>query len=100
MPSMFARESESSPAAVSKTIRQLLDKGLIAVSISETDGRQREYELTPHGKKTMAALRRHRNRAIEAVWAPMPERQLKEFRATAARLTARIEAFAAEESEE
>src|SRR5688572_13926862 len=46
MPSMFARSRESSAAAVSKIIRQLLDKGLVAVAVDAKDGRVRRYTLT------------------------------------------------------
>src|SRR5512145_2872283 len=46
MPSMFAKHRSSSAAAVSKTLRQLADKGLIRSSLSKADGRQRDYELT------------------------------------------------------
>lgn len=100
MPSMFARDNESSAAAVSKTIRQLLDKSLVAVSISEADGRQRDYVLTPQGKRLMSELRKLRRRAIDAIWADLPDRQLNNFCATASQLTRRIEAYASEESEE
>ena len=41
MPSLFARRQEQTPAAVSKLIRQLLDRGLVEVSISSGDARQR-----------------------------------------------------------
>ena len=34
MPSLFARRQDSSPAGVSRVLRQLLDRGLVAVSIS------------------------------------------------------------------
>ena len=47
MPSLFARHRESSAPAVSRIIRQLLRKKLITVSVSDTDGRQRRYQLTP-----------------------------------------------------
>src|SRR5688572_23870959 len=53
MPSMFARRRESSAAAVSKILRQLLDKELVVVSLKEGDGRQRNYELSPQGKRTL-----------------------------------------------
>src|SRR5512142_3093459 len=46
MPSMFARTRESSAAAVSKALRQLLDKGLVSVGLSKEDGRHRAYLLT------------------------------------------------------
>ena len=42
MPSMFARQRDSTPAAVSKTLRQLIDKGLIEVKLNKSDGRQRD----------------------------------------------------------
>ncbi|MDD9941841.1 MAG: hypothetical protein OXU20_12425 [Myxococcales bacterium] len=100
IPSMFARDNESSAAAVSKTIRQLLDKELITVSISATDGRQRDYELSALGKQRLAALRKLRKRAIDTIWATMPESQLEDFTATAAELTARIEAYAAKQDKE
>jgi DNA-binding MarR family transcriptional regulator len=42
MPSMFAKTRDSSAAAVSKTLRQLLDKDLVSVTLSKSDGRQRD----------------------------------------------------------
>jgi DNA-binding MarR family transcriptional regulator len=68
MPSMFARRRESSPAAVSKILRQLLDKELVAVSLSSSDGRQRNYVLSPTGKRTLERLRELRQHAISEVW--------------------------------
>src|SRR5215831_6602834 len=49
MPSMFARRRERSAAAVSRTLRQLLDAGLVSVSVSGADRRHRKYRLTPSG---------------------------------------------------
>src|SRR5690349_16595176 len=57
IPSLFAKSRESSAAAVSKVLRQLLDKGLVRVSVSDADGRQRNYELSAKGHKTMERLR-------------------------------------------
>ena len=37
MPSMFARTRDSSAPAVSRTLRQLLEKDLVAVSVSPDD---------------------------------------------------------------
>ena len=51
MPSLFAKQRESSAAAVSKILRQLLAKGLVSVQLGEEDGRQRRYELTAKGKR-------------------------------------------------
>src|SRR5262245_63696567 len=67
MPSLFARHRDSSPPAVSRIIRQLLRKRLITVSVSTTDGRQRRYQLTARGRKTLDALRGLRRRAIDPI---------------------------------
>jgi len=65
MPSLFARRRSRSPAAVSKVIRQLLDRELIEVGIADGDARQRRYRLTQAGRAAMHALRRSRERAVE-----------------------------------
>jgi DNA-binding MarR family transcriptional regulator len=99
IPSLFARQKDSSAAAVSKVLRQLLDKELVRVSVSQADGRQREYELSPRGQKTMERLRRYRQRAIEAIWADLPADELRRFHELSAQLIARIERYATEESD-
>src|ERR1700675_320084 len=50
MPSLFARRRESSAAAVSRLVRQLLDKRLVSAAAHDHDGRQRQYVLTAKGK--------------------------------------------------
>ncbi|RMH27990.1 MAG: MarR family transcriptional regulator [Candidatus Hydrogenedentota bacterium] len=97
MPSLFARERQCSPAAVSKTIRQLLDKGAIAVEVSAHDGRQRSYRLTPTGRALLARLNRARQRAIRAVWQDLPPGQLKQFSDFSGELARRLEAYSAQE---
>lgn len=94
MPSMFARERDSTPAAVSKILRQLIDKGVVRVGVSEEDGRQRTYALTPDGRRVMARLRAARERAIEAVWNDLPPAQLESFRAFSNDLINRLESYA------
>ena len=84
-------------AAVSKVIRQLLYKGLITVSISDSDGRQRLYELSAEGKALMRRLRARRKRAIEAIWAPLPKEELHQFEEFSARLIEAHERYAEEE---
>lgn len=79
MPSMFARQRESSAAAVSKTLRQLLSKELIAVSVDANDGRQRKYELTGNGKRVLERLRQHRQEAIRRVWENFEAAELERF---------------------
>lgn len=79
MPSMFARQRESSAAAVSKTLRQLLSKELIAVSVDANDGRQRKYELTASGKQVLERLRQYRQEAIRSVWEHFDTTELERF---------------------
>lgn len=87
MPSMFARSRESSAAAVSKILRHLVDKGLIVARVDLHDARQRRYELTQQGRKTMAALRKNREKAIEAIWVPLSNQELDAFTRFGTRLT-------------
>ena len=86
MPSMFARQRDSSAAAVSKTIRQLIDKGLISVSLNADDGRQRDYVLSAKGRKVMRRLRDSREAAIERVWLKLPVSRVRAFSEFAADL--------------
>ena len=98
MPSMFARTRASSAAAVSKTLRQLADKGLIRSSLSKTDGRQRDYELTAKGERTMAELRGERERAIATLWMSQNRDSLKRFTAFAATLAGQLETYPSKET--
>ena len=95
MPSMFARDRRSSAAAVSRIVRQLLDKQLVSVSVARDDGRQRRYVLTAKGRRTLATLRTHRSRAIEAVWLQLDPKALEAFTRFSGELIARLEAVAA-----
>lgn len=97
IPSMFARSRESSAAAVSKVLRLLLDKELVRVSVSESDGRQRTYELSPKGQRTLERLRRDRQHAIETIWSDLPVDELRRFNRLGAELIARIERYASQE---
>jgi DNA-binding MarR family transcriptional regulator len=94
MPSMFAKSRESSAAAVSKILRQLVDKQLVRARVDVADARQRRYELTPKGKTAMATLRRQREMAIKAVWTPLPTRELQAFTKFGTLLTERLESYA------
>jgi DNA-binding MarR family transcriptional regulator len=94
MPSMFAKSEETSRAAVSKLIRQLLDRGLIQVAISAADGRQRDYALTPQGRATLELLRAERERAIEAIWLKLDSEALAQFTGFTQDLIGRIERHA------
>jgi DNA-binding MarR family transcriptional regulator len=96
MPSMFAKTEDRSRAAVSKVIRQLLDRGLIRVAISAADGRQRDYALTDEGRARLDALRAERERAIEAIWLKIDPEILEQFNAFSSDLIGRIERYAKE----
>ena len=94
MPSMFARSRASSAAAVSKILRQLVDKQLVRARVDANDARQRRYELTSKGKATMATLRNQRALAIKSVWTPLPASDLENFTRFGTRLTQRLESYA------
>ena len=100
MPSLFARHRDSSPPAVSRIIRQLLRKRLITVSVSTTDGRQRRYQLTARGRKTLDALRGLRRRAIDTIWMDLDPRALAAFTDFSSELITRLEAYASRQAKE
>jgi len=94
MPSMFARDRDSSRASVSKVIRQLLDRGMVLVAVSRKDGRQRTYALTPAGKTALSGVRTEREKAIAAIWLQLDPKELQRFNAFAGDLIGRIERYA------
>jgi DNA-binding MarR family transcriptional regulator len=98
MPSMFARRRESSPAAVSKILRQLQDKELVRVSVDASDGRQRNYELSPRGKRALAELRARRQHAIEHVWQRFDSATLESFTRFGNELIGKLERYSSEAS--
>jgi DNA-binding MarR family transcriptional regulator len=95
LPSLFARQRACTPAAVSRTLRQLLDAGLVRVSIGADDGRQRIYQLSAEGRRVLAGLRQGRAAAVASVWQPLGKRALSQFARFAERLADRLEAYAA-----
>lgn len=94
MPSLFARRRACSPAAVSRTLRQLQESGLVSVAAADRDGRQREYALTPSGRRLMERLRARRLAALDAVWRDLPADELARFGAFGQRLADRLDAYA------
>jgi len=93
MPSLFARNRACSPAAVSRTLRQLQDRKLVAASISPRDGRQRDYSLTANGRKLLDRIQSLREEAIDAVWSQLDADDLRRFARLGAELTSRLEAY-------
>ena len=97
IPSLFAKERDSSPAAVSKIIRQLVDKGLVDVTLDPDDARQRQYTLTARAEQKMGVLRRLRERAIDAIWMALDHRDLRQFCNFSGRLISAIENYQGKE---
>jgi len=93
MPSMFAKRRDCSPAAVSRTLRQLQDRELIAADISQDDARQRVYSLTADGRRMLERLNRERAQAIETIWEPFSASELERFTRFATRLADDLEAY-------
>ena len=94
MPSLFAKQRESSAAAVSKILRQLLGKDLVSVRLGARDGRQRRYQLTAKGKRCIEGLRRERETAIRAVWNGFDSGDLDAFTHFGTRLAQRLTHYA------
>jgi DNA-binding MarR family transcriptional regulator len=94
MPSLFARRRDCSAAAVSRTLKQLQDKGLVRAAISSADARQRCYALKPKGRRVLAQLREGREQALAAVWGDLPPGEIERFGRFSADLADRLEAYA------
>jgi DNA-binding MarR family transcriptional regulator len=94
MPSLFARRRDCTPAAVSRGLRSLLDRGLVTSAIGAGDARQRVYRLTAEGRRVLAQLRRGRERAISAVWQGFDPAALRGFVAFADELAEHLEHYA------
>lgn len=99
MPSMFAKVKNSSRAAVSKTLRSLLDKKLVRVSVSPEDGRQRRYGLTSRGAQVIDRIRSQREMAVSTIWLRVPRRRLTLFTCIGNELAERLSAYARDPSE-
>lgn len=93
MPSLFARRRAVSAAAVSKLVRGLLERGLVRTAIAEGDRRQRTYELTAAGRRTLDRVRTTRQRAIDAIWSDLPVADLQRFARFGETLAGRLEAL-------
>jgi DNA-binding MarR family transcriptional regulator len=98
MPSLFARRRRCSPAAVSRTLRQLQEAGLVRAAIAEADARQRAYSLTARGRRLMERTTESRRRALDAVWRDLPEAEVARFARFSAELAERLEQYADEEA--
>jgi DNA-binding MarR family transcriptional regulator len=90
---MFAHKRASSAAAVSKILRQLTEKGIIVAHISEVDGRQRDYEVTPLGQKLLTSVRKERERAIAEVWLSLNREELADFHSIGDALATKLQTW-------
>lgn len=99
MPSLFARTRDASPAGVSRTLRQLLERRLVAVHASTDDARKREYQLTKSGRAVLDRLREAREAALAAVWEDLPPAEVARFARFGAQLADRLAAYASSSDE-
>jgi DNA-binding MarR family transcriptional regulator len=97
MPSLFARRRDCAPAAVSRSLRGLLEAGLVSVEVGPQDGRRRIYRLTPAGRSLQERLRARREAAIAAVWQGFGRAELARFTEFAHTLSDALEAYAREQ---
>jgi DNA-binding MarR family transcriptional regulator len=95
LPSLFARRRSITAAAVSRTLRQLLQRDLVRCGIGTEDGRQRRYALTARGRRALVEVAAARAQAVEEVWARIPRRDLATFSRVSGELAERLERYAA-----
>jgi len=94
LPSMFARRRAVSAAAVSRTLRQLLERELVQATIGPEDGRQRVYRLTARGRRALHRVHEAREAAVRQVWAALPAKDLEAFSRFSDELAGRLERYA------
>ncbi len=99
LPSLFARRTDVSAAAVSKVLRQLLEKDLVAVSISDKDARQRDYTPTARGRKALARIETARQDAVRTIWSALAPRDVSRFADLSEELAARLGGYARKRSD-
>lgn len=94
MPSLFARQRESSIPAVSRVVRQVVDKGLVQSSVSKDDRRKRDFALTASGRKILETVQKEREKAIRAIWLKLDSDAVRVFKDVGQELAGRLEAYA------
>ena len=98
LPSMFARNRDCSAAAVSRTLRQLQERGLVRSRPDARDARQRRFALTAAGRRRLDRIRSARHRALAAAWEDLSDTELERFVRFAGPLIERLEALASRSS--
>ena len=99
LPSMFARIRDCSAAAVSRTLRQLQERGLVRAQRDREDARQRRYALTVAGRRRLERIRRARHHALAVAWDDVDDRELERFVRFAGPLIERLQTLAREPRE-
>lgn len=94
MPSLFARRRACTAAAVSRTLRQLQEAGLVRSAIGARDARLRAYSLTAAGRRAVDRLRARRLAAVDVIWRDLPARELARFGAFSGELADRLDDYA------
>jgi len=79
---------------------QLLDKDLVSVTLSKSDGRQRDYVLTAKGKRIMQTLRDERALAIEKIWLKLDAHLIKTFVSFGTKLSEHLEDYGSTQQKE
>ena len=100
IPSMFADGLDNTRGAVSKILKQLIEKKLITAAISREDGRQRRYRLTARGDRTIESLRKLRRHAIRRIWSGLPLDDLVVFNRLCDSLITNLRSYAVQEDEQ
>ena len=93
LPSMFARRRAVTAAAISRTLRQLLERELVRARIGADDGRQRVYRLTPKGRRALEKVHAAREAAVAEVWSTLPDHDLESFSRFAEQLAERLDRY-------
>ena len=91
LPSLFARRRDCSAAAISRTLRQLQELGLVRVRRGDTDGRERHYSLTAAGRQRLDRIRTARHHALASAWSNIPADDIAAFVRFADPLIQRLE---------
>lgn len=98
LPSLFARRRACSPAAVSRTLRQLQEGDLVRAEIGAGDARQRLYRLTARGRRMLERIHARREQAVARLWSRFSSGELRAFVDFAAELGRGLEGYVQEQA--
>jgi len=75
--SVLAEKMQAKPSAVSRTLKNLEEKGLIERSVNRADRRNTYVELTEQGKQVLEECKSGINEVMHAVFAKMDQEDIK-----------------------